>query len=74
MQTISAVIERLGGASVLASKLHLPSTTVASWKHRGSIPVDHWRKLVATAEEAAVDGITYEKLVELHAQEDREAS
>ena len=66
MDTVSDIIQKFNGASVLARQLDLPATTVASWKHRSSIPVEHWTSLVELAERSEILGLTYEKLVQIH--------
>jgi hypothetical protein len=72
--TISELIDELGGASVVAAPLQLPPTTVASWKARESIPAKHWPGVLRVATERSVDGVTYERLVELHTADQRAAS
>lgn len=41
MQTVSDIIEALGGTSKVADALGAPPQTVSSWKAANSIP--HWR-------------------------------
>ena len=66
MQSVSDILDKMDGASAVAKILHLPTTTVASWKSRNSIPVDHWTGLVEAARERGLDGLTYEQLVTIH--------
>lgn len=66
MQSVSDILEKFNGASAVAKILHLPTSTVASWKSRNSIPVDHWSELVEAARQRGIDDLTYEKLVNLH--------
>ena len=42
METISDIIDRLGGTSAVAAGLALTPSTVSSWKTSGSIP--SWRR------------------------------
>lgn len=42
MATSADILERLGGVSVVASKLNLPLTTVQGWKDANFVP--DWRK------------------------------
>lgn len=74
MQSVSDIIEKLDGSTAVAKLLHLPATTVASWKDRGSIPVERWSGLVDVARERGLDELTYEKLVEVHTPDQRVAS
>ena len=67
MQSISALINDLGGPTKAAELLGLPAaTTVASWRKRGSIPVDHWPRVLEVARERGLQDLNYEKLVEMH--------
>ena len=61
MQTTEAIIEKLGGPSVLARSLDRPVATVSAWKHRKSIPSKYWPQLIAHASSIGVD-LTYEAL------------
>jgi hypothetical protein len=68
MRSVSDFIEVLGGSTTVASLLGLPGTTVASWKGRKSIPVEHWPKLLEIARDRGIEGGDYEMLVGLHAR------
>lgn len=68
MQSVSDIIDKLDGASAVAKLLHLPATTVASWKSRKSIPPKRWAGIVEAARERGVEEVTYEKLVEVHTE------
>jgi hypothetical protein len=70
---IPKLIEDLGGASSLAGELKLPATTVASWKHRGSIPVEHWPGIVRVAAERGKPEVSSDALMVMHASKTREA-
>lgn len=67
MGSVPNLIDELGGYRAVASFLSLPPTTVASWKSRGSIAVEHWPKIVEVARERGVVGVTFDELVALHA-------
>jgi hypothetical protein len=67
MKTAAKIIDELGGSTALASALALPATTVASWKSRASIPVQHWPALITRAKAMDVKGITFETLGKLAA-------
>ena len=45
MDTVSQLIESLGGGRQLARDLNLPATTVQSWSARGSIPPAYWPQI-----------------------------
>jgi len=68
MQSVPDIIEKLGGATALADQLGIKATTtVASWKDRKSIPIEHWPKLLDAASAKGID-LNYEQLVKLHAE------
>jgi hypothetical protein len=45
------IIGKFGGLTGTAKAVRKPVTTVQGWKDRGSIPQQHWRKLIAAAKE-----------------------
>jgi len=61
MRNVSDVIQNLGGPNAIASDLNLPTTTVASWRDRNSIPPVYWPQVVAAAEAKKIK-ITLEAL------------
>jgi hypothetical protein len=65
MNNIPNIIQCLGGATALAEQLGIPMTTVASWKQRQSIPVEHWPRLLEIATSQGID-LSYEQLVHIH--------
>ena len=65
MNNIPDIVEGLGGATALAEHLGMAMTTVASWKARHSIPVEHWPKLLEIATSQGID-LSYEQLVHIH--------
>lgn len=68
MKTTSKIIDELGGSTVVAALLKIPATTtVASWKDRGVIPVQHWQALINFAKAKGVDGVTIESLAKIAA-------
>lgn len=69
MKSVQNFIDELGGASEVAKVLDKATTTVASWKQRKSIPVEHWAELVEVARQRGVDGYDYEALVTIHTPE-----
>jgi hypothetical protein len=67
MERVSHIIDHLGGPRRVASGLAVPLGTVAAWKHRESIPAEHWLALskINSPEGAA---ITLEALATAHAR------
>jgi hypothetical protein len=68
MQSVSNIFETLGGPTRVAKMLDVGFTTASEMKRRGSIPVKYWPRLVAACESQGIDGITYERLVEIHTE------
>lgn len=63
MDTVSDIIEALGGSTAIARELDMKAaTTVASWKDRGSIPSEHWPPLLELARKRRV-ALTLERLM-----------
>jgi hypothetical protein len=62
----SDAIELLGGYKAVATNIHRPATTVASWMTRQSIPVSVWPALVDLAQKKSAKGLTYDALVRAH--------
>jgi len=50
MNTVSDVIEWLGGTTAAATALGLPLSTVSSWKSRDSIPISEWLKIIEASQ------------------------
>ena len=65
MNNIPNIIQCLGGATALAEQLRIPMTTVASWKQRQSIPVEHWSRLIEIASDRGLN-FSYEQLLHVH--------
>ena len=68
MTSISTIFQNLGGPTKVARFLEVGFSTASEMRRRGSIPVKYWPKLVAACEAEGVDGITYERLVEMHSE------
>jgi hypothetical protein len=71
MDSPSHALELLGGAASVAARLDRKLTTVTSWGSRQSIPVEVWPELVKLADERGIEGITYEALTQVHAEQVR---
>ena len=52
----------------LATDLGVRSSLIAVWKHRDSIPAEHWQGVVASAERLSIEGVTLELLASLAAK------
>lgn len=68
IDSVSSLIEALGGNAALARKLNLKhASNVSEWKRRGVIPVVQWKAIVQlTAADPNVQTIDYDRLVEFH--------
>jgi len=49
MNTFAAIIDLWPSVREFAADLDVPPTHVAVWRHRNSIPADHWADLVSAA-------------------------
>ena len=64
---LANLIKQLGGPSAVARGLGLPDySTVASWAHRGSVPVRYWQPLMAFASQRG-HALTADDLLAAHA-------
>lgn len=68
MQTFADIIVAFGGYAKVAEALSIPAGTVSSWKSRNVFPSEHWEKLVATASERGIDGVSLEALARIAAR------
>jgi hypothetical protein len=50
MDTVSHILDSLGGASAVGRELKLPQVTPRQWKRRGNIPTTYWPDLIALGE------------------------
>jgi hypothetical protein len=66
METVEALIDALGGRSVVATAAGVETNTATYWVHRKRIPPEHWLALIGLAEERGVDGVDHELLLRLH--------
>lgn len=67
MNAVAALIDRLGGYTLVAAALNVAVGTVAAWRHRGSIPVRYWPALIAIEPQSGGTPVTYAELVAVHA-------
>lgn len=58
----ASLLSRFGNMADLAREIDVAYVTVASWKHRGSVPERYWRPIAAAAAKLEVDGVTYAAL------------
>lgn len=70
MTSVRDIIEKWPSASEMARDIGLrrPSHG-AMMKMRGSIPPQHWPKLVQAAERRGIEGVSFEALALAHASE-----
>lgn len=68
MNTVEDVFKKFEKTSAFADALGLKLSAASEMRRRSSIPVRYWPKLVDAARERGVSEITYEKLVEMHAE------
>ena len=66
--TIPDLFDRLGGLKRLPDLLGVSQQAVSNMKSRNTIPPKHWLTLVKAAQEAGLEGVTFEALSELNAQ------
>lgn len=64
VMTPDAVLDRLGGNSVLSTELGVDDSTVSTWRRRG-IPPGRWPALVRLAADRGASEITFEALAAL---------
>ena len=75
---VRSIIKHLGGAAVLASRIHLPGNGVGAlrvraWANRQTIPGQYWAAIAAYSKEADL-GVTLEVLAAAHAVARAEAA
>lgn len=62
------IIDALGKPRAIAEALGgIPSSTVAYWRHRNSIPARWWSPLADIARERRVRDVTVESIAQAHA-------
>jgi hypothetical protein len=59
MDTVEAVIEALGGDSVVGQVCQVPRNTVTYWRIRDRVPPEHWEALARLAKARQVDGVDH---------------
>jgi hypothetical protein len=67
MSNVASLIDSLGGYAKIAEAIEVRPGTVAAWRHRGSVPVPYWPKLISAAPALGAAALTYDVLVEAHA-------
>lgn len=66
MQTLSDVMDALGGVTAVSQMLSKPLGTVSAWKTRGSVPAEYWQGLLNGARQRGLTDITSDLLVQIH--------
>jgi hypothetical protein len=74
LRTVAGIIAALGVSALARDLGHENVSTVSSWKLRGSIPPQHWKRIVEFAEVRDIRGVTYEALAEAHAADQAQAT
>ncbi len=54
METIRAIIDRLGGAASVARAVGIGVSTASEWKRANSVPVRYWPALIGHARSVGV--------------------
>ena len=72
--TVSALIDALGGPAKVGRIVGVGASTVSERKRSGVWPVDEWDLLIAAAAAAGISGVTYETLAKMHMPAERRAS
>ena len=66
--SISILIDELGGSAIVGAALRDAPSTVSSWQARKSIPSNRWVEIVALARIRRVRRVTADRLARLHAR------
>lgn len=66
MDTIRGLIDALGGPTAFGNAIGKKPSTASEMKRNGSISVDHWPKIIASAAERGIKGVTADFLMRLH--------
>lgn len=66
MNSISDIVDVIGGSGKLAIILGVKPSAASEMKRRDSIPVKYWPKLVDECRAIGVRGVNYDSLVSLH--------
>lgn len=67
MEDFATLIARWPSPSIrtFADDLGVAYVTAQMWKHRNSVPVEHWDRVIGAANKRGIDGITLEALQRL---------
>ena len=74
MNSITHLFDALGGPAVIGRGVGITTEHAAAMRRRGSIPVSYWPKLIESAAQRGVSGVTYDALVALHSQRKRNSA
>lgn len=61
------IIDEWPSLSDFAADLGVPYGTAKAMRRRGSIPPEHWSRVVAAASDRSIDGVSMERLAALRA-------
>lgn len=63
MKTFGDLIDHFGGAAKMAAEIPgIEANTIRQWSARGSIPARYWRAIVDAATRLGIEGVTFEVL------------
>lgn len=65
MESFADVIAKWPSTAEFGNDIGIVDSLTAVWKHRKSIPVEYWRKIVEKAAERGIDGVSLELLASL---------
>lgn len=65
MDSFTAIIEVLGGPSVVASAINANTEAVRKMARRNSVNTEYWEGLIELARERRVSGVTYAALTKI---------
>lgn len=71
MKDTDFIFEAFGGTGAFARVIGKPIEHASVIRVRDRIPVAYWQAIVDAAQEQGIEGITYERLVELHSSKSR---
>ena len=55
MKTVKEFLTQLGGPKKLGERLGKSPSNITFWSNQGSIPIEHWPRLIELAHEAQIE-------------------
>lgn len=65
LQSFDDLFARFGGVREFAEAIDLKYSTVVAFKTRGSIPMEHWKKIESAAKLHDIEGVDRHSLTEM---------